>query len=88
MTQSAPRKFVLPFHSQTPLVSELAHQFPVDTPELQGCLSLSYSGNPGVNGVSDRGANWKRLGQGNRTWRVLSAKNARLDYGVVQLVTF
>ena len=55
---------MLPFHSQTPLVSELAHQFPVDTPEVQGCLSLSYSGNPGVNGVSDRGANWTRLGQG------------------------
>ena len=40
-----------------------ANGFPIATyPFDTGCLPLSYSGDPGVNGVSHRGANGKRLG--------------------------
>jgi hypothetical protein len=34
-----------------------------------GCLPLNHSGNPGVNGVSYRGVNGKRLAQARTTTR-------------------
>ena len=44
---------------QQGLAAEVAHTHPFETV----CLPLSYSGNPGVNGVSDRGVNGRRSGQ-------------------------
>jgi hypothetical protein len=57
---------------------EVRGRFPLPRPCETGCSPLSYSGNPGVNDESYRGANWKRPGHRRRRRERLRMKSARL----------